>query len=57
LLNNFIEIHKNLLDDIKFKILKEENKELFCTKKNDFLNLVKEYKLKAQEIFEEYKSL
>jgi len=57
LLNNFIEIHKNLLDDIKFKVLKEEKKELFYTKKNDFLNLVKEYKLKAQEIFEEYKSL
>lgn len=55
LFNNFIEIHKNLLDDLKAKTLTEENKEMFYKKRDEFLVLVEDYREKAIKIFEEYK--
>jgi len=57
LFNNFIEIHKNLLDNLKAKTLTEENKEFINKKKDEFLIFIDDYKEKAQEIFEEYKVL
>lgn len=57
LFNNFIEIHKNLLEDFKVKVLTEENKKLLYTKRDEFLELTEEYKVKAQKIFQEYKHL
>ncbi len=45
-LNNFVEIHQNLLDDLKQKLLTEENK----VKINNFLE---DYKIKAEEIISE----
>lgn len=55
LFNNFIEIHKNLLEGLKARLLTEENKNLFHQKKDEFLQLSEEYRKKGQEIFEEYK--
>lgn len=55
LFNNFIEIHKNLLEGLKTRLLTEENKNLFHQKKDEFLQLSEEYRKKWQEIFEEYK--
>lgn len=39
LFNNFIEIHKNLLNDLKDKTLTQENKKLFETKKDKLKEL------------------
>ncbi len=55
LFNNFLEIHKNLLEDLKVRLLTEENKELFHKKRGEFLALVDDYKIKASEIAKEYK--
>lgn len=54
LFNNFIEIHKNLLEDLKVRLLTEENKQKFYENKDKFLSLLDEYKQKAQEILKEY---
>lgn len=54
-LNNFIEIHKNLLDNLKAKTLTEENKALFSEKKEELINTLKEYENKAKNTYEEYK--
>ena len=53
--NNFLEIHQNLLDSLKTKILTTENKEMFQKKKEELLKFSEEYKEKAQDLFEEYK--
>lgn len=45
-LNNFVEIHQNLLDDLKQKLLTEENK----VKLNNFLE---DYKIKWEDIVNE----
>lgn len=57
LFNNFIEIHQNLLESLKTKLLTDENKKYFNEKKDEFLVLVENYKIKAEKIFEEYKVL
>lgn len=54
LFNNFIEIHKNLLDDLKAKTLTDENKEMFYKKRDEILALVEDYRQKAQEVLKEY---
>lgn len=54
LFNNFIEIHKNLLDDLKAKTLTDENKEIFYKKRDEILSLVEDYRQKAQEVLKEY---
>lgn len=53
--NNFIEIHKNLLDDLKANIFTPENKVLFEKKKEEFFKISDEYMKKAEILFEEYK--
>lgn len=55
LLNNFIEIHQNLLEEFKTRILTEENKELFNEKKDELISILSDFKVKAEKIFEEYK--
>lgn len=47
-LNNFIEIHQNLLNDLKARLLTEENKQKFS-------EIMDEYKQKGQEIVSEVK--
>lgn len=54
--DNFLEIHKNLLDSLKWKVLTKENKLMFKKKKEELLKLADEYKQKAEDLFEEYKS-
>ncbi|MDD5770515.1 MAG: hypothetical protein PHE25_06095, partial [Candidatus Gracilibacteria bacterium] len=56
LFNNFLEIHKNLLEDLKARIDTPKNREYFNNKKDEFLSLAEDYKIKAQEIAEEYKT-
>lgn len=53
--NNFLEIHQNLLDSLKAKVLTKENKLIFKKKKEELLQLADEYKQKAEDLFEEYK--
>ncbi|MDP5039235.1 MAG: hypothetical protein NWP80_02210, partial [Candidatus Gracilibacteria bacterium] len=43
ILNNFIEVHQNILEDLKSRLLTNENKQKFN-------NIVSEYKLKAKDI-------
>ncbi len=57
LFNNFIEIHQNLLDTLKTKLLTEENKAKFYAKKDDFISLALDFKSNSEKIFEEYKNL
>lgn len=53
--NNFIEIHKNLLNSFKEKTLTKENKALFLEKKQELVKTLKEYESKAKNTYEEYK--
>jgi hypothetical protein len=43
-LANFIETHKNFLEDLKEIVLTDENKELFNKKVDEAKELVKDYK-------------
>lgn len=55
ILNNFIEIHSNLIEDIKVKILTDENKAMFNEKKDKILAIVDSYKDRWIELIEELK--
>jgi hypothetical protein len=44
MLNNFVDTHENLLDDLKNNILSDKNKKLFTEKKDELLNVVDVYK-------------
>ena len=55
LFNNFIEIHQNLLDTLKTRLLTDENKELFNEKKDEFLNLAQDFKVKGESLVQEYR--
>lgn len=57
LFNNFIEIHQNLLDTLKTKLLTDENRDLLYSKKDEFLSLAVDFKVKAEKVFDEYKDL
>lgn len=52
--NNFIEIHKNLLDSCKSKVLTQENKLIFEKKKWELLKFAEDYKQKAEVLFQQY---
>lgn len=52
-LDNFIEIHQNVLDNLKSKVMTESNKELFNTKKDEFLSLFEEYKSEWEKVLRE----
>lgn len=54
-LNNFIEIHRNLLDSLKEKTLTEKNKALFLEQKLKLIKSLKDYEIKAKNTYEEYK--
>lgn len=53
--DNFIEIHKNLLESLKTNIFTQENKVLFEKKKEEFLQIADDYSKKAEGVFEEYR--
>lgn len=53
--NNFLEIHKNLLDDLKLRHWTDERKAKIEKLKWDALEKVEEYKSKAFDIYEESK--
>ena len=55
MLENFIETHTNLLEDLKAHIMTDKNKALFSEKKNEFLNIVDVYKKQWTELIEELK--
>lgn len=55
ILDNFIEIHKNIFISLNEKINSPETKQFFESKKNEFLELLNEYKEKWYEILKQYK--
>ncbi|MDP2091230.1 MAG: hypothetical protein Q8K30_06570 [Candidatus Gracilibacteria bacterium] len=55
LLNNFIETHQNLINDIKNHVNTEKNRELFYTKKEELLKIIDSYKIQGLELLEELK--
>ena len=54
-LANFIETHKNFLDNLKERILTDENKDLFNQKIDEAKKLVKAYKKDWEALLEELK--
>ena len=54
-LANFIETHKNFLDNLKERILTDENKDLFNQKIDEAKKLVKSYKKDWEALLEELK--
>lgn len=56
MLNNFIDTHSNLLDDLKSHIMTDRNKKLFNEKKEDLLWIVDTYKKQWHELTEELKT-
>lgn len=57
LFNNFIEIHQNLLESIKTKLLTEKNKEYFFQKKDEINSKLLDFKINWEKLLEEYKIL
>lgn len=55
ILNNFIETHTNLIEDLKTHIMTEKNKQIFNEKKDELLALVDVYKKQWLELTEELK--
>ena len=55
LIANFIDTHKNFLEDLKSKILTEENKEFVYKKIDEAKELVKGYKKEGEKMVEELK--
>ncbi len=55
LLDNFIDVHQNLLEDVKTHVVTEENKEMFNKKKEELLAIVDSYKDEWKNILEELK--
>ena len=54
-LANFIETHKNFLDNLKERVLTEENKDLFSQKIEEAKKLAKSYKKDWEKLLEELK--
>ncbi|MDR1944833.1 MAG: hypothetical protein LBQ59_01775 [Candidatus Peribacteria bacterium] len=46
LVNDFIDVHSNLVDDLKKEILTPENKKIFNEKKDELLKILDSYKVK-----------
>ncbi len=55
ILNNFIETHENLFNDIKNHMNSEKNKEFFNIKKDELLKIVDTYKTQWIELLKELK--
>jgi gas vesicle protein len=55
LIANFIDTHKNFLEDLKSKVLTEENKEFVYKKIDEAKELVKEYKKEGEKMVDELK--
>lgn len=55
LLNNFIETHQNLINDIKTHIDTEKNRELFNTTKEELFKIIDSYKVQWLALLEELK--
>jgi len=55
MINNFIDTHKNFLDDLKERILTDENKEVFYKKVDEAKDLIKDYKKEWEKLVEELK--
>lgn len=56
MLNNFIDTHANLLEDLKNHVLTEKNKKIFQEKKEELLTIVDVYKKQWLELTEELKA-
>lgn len=54
-LNNFIEIHQNLLESFKEKVFTEKNKKIFNDKKEELIQKFNDYKSQAERLLNEYK--
>ena len=50
LLQNFVEIHQNMLDDLKKKYLTDENIKKFNEKKADLMVYLEDYKKEAEQM-------
>lgn len=55
LVTNFIDTHKNFLEDLKSKVLTDENKDFVSKKIDEAKDLVKEYKNQWEKLIEELK--
>lgn len=55
LFNNFIEIHQNLLDTLKARLLTDENKQKFYEKKDELVALAQDFRVKWESLVQEYK--
>lgn len=55
LVANFVDTHKNFLEDLKAKILTDENKEFFNKKVDEAKELVKDYKKQGEKLLDELK--
>jgi hypothetical protein len=56
MLENFIDTHSNLIEELKKQVLTDKNKELFKEKKEELLNIVEVYKKQGLELVDELKS-
>ncbi len=56
MLNNFIDTHSNLLEDLKTHVLTEKNKKIFNDKKDELLEIVDVYKKQWLELTDELKT-
>ena len=56
MLNNFVDTHSNLLEDLKTHVLTEKNKKVFNDKKDDLLKIVDVYKKQWLELTDELKT-
>ena len=55
LLSNFVDTHKNLLQDIEKEIMSDKNKALFLEKKAQLLEIADTYKAEGNRLLEELK--
>jgi hypothetical protein len=55
ILNNFIETHENLLNELKNQISTDKNKDLYNQKKEELLKIIDSYKVQWMELLEELK--
>lgn len=55
LVANFIDTHKNFLEDLKSKVLTDENKEFVYKKIDEAKELVKDYKKQGEKLVDELK--